>query len=80
MSFMRFLGLGLSNKVLDAKTIWKFKNILAETKAAEKLFCMFDEFFKKEGLVSHNGTIEDTSFVDASRQRNNRLYPSFEGH
>ena len=31
MSFMRFLGINLCEKVPDAKTIWKFKNDLAET-------------------------------------------------
>ena len=31
MSFMRFLGINLCDKVPDAKTIWKFKNDIAET-------------------------------------------------
>ena len=72
MSFMRFLGINLCDKVPDAKTIWKFKNDLAEAKSAEKLFCMFDEFLEKEGLISHKGTIVDATFVDAPRQRNSR--------
>ena len=72
MSFMRFLGINLCDKVPDAKTIWKFKNDLAESKAAEKLFCMYDEFLEKEGLISHKGTIVDATFVDAPRQRNSR--------
>ena len=29
MTFMRFLNLGLNDKVPDAKTIWKFRNDLA---------------------------------------------------
>lgn len=72
MSFMRFLGINLCDKVPDAKTIWKFKNDLAEAEAAEKLFCMFDAFLEKEGLISHKGTIVDATFVDAPRQRNSR--------
>ena len=67
MSFMRFLGINLCEKVPDAKTIWKFKNDLAETKTVNTLFCMFDEYLEKEGLISHKGTI-----VDAPRQRNSR--------
>ena len=67
MSFMRFLGINLCDKVPDAKTIWKFKNDLAETETVDKLFCMFDEHLEKEGLISHKGTI-----VDAPRQRNSR--------
>ena len=70
MSFMRFLGINLCDKVPDAKTIWKFKNDLAET--VDKLFCMFDEHLEKEGLISHKGTIVDATFIDAPRQRNSR--------
>ena len=67
MSFMRFLGINLCEKVPDAKTIWKFKNDLAETETVDKLFCMFDEHLENKGLISHKGTI-----VDAPRQRNSR--------
>ena len=72
MSFMRFLGINLCDKVPDAKTIWKFKNDLAETKTVNTLFCMFDEYLEKEGLISHKGTIVDATFVDEPRQRNSR--------
>ena len=48
MSFMRFLGINLCDKVPDAKTIWKFKNDLAETETVDKLFCTFDEHLEKE--------------------------------
>ena len=72
MSFMRFLGINLCEKVPDAKTIWKFKKDIAETETVDKLFCMFDEHLEKEGLISHKGTIVDATFVDAPRQRNSR--------
>ena len=72
MSFMRFLGINLCEKVPDAKTIWKFKNDLAETETVDKLFCMFDEHLENKGLISHKGTIVDATFVDAPRQRNSR--------
>ena len=38
MSFMRFLGLGLEDKVPDAKTIWLFKENLTKANAIEPLF------------------------------------------
>ena len=41
LSFMRFLGLGIKDKVPDAKTIWLFKERLIEGKASEKLFDRF---------------------------------------
>ena len=72
MSFMRFLGLELCNRVPDAKTIWKFKNDLAEAETMDKLFCLFDKQLEKEGLITHNGTIIDATFVEAPRQRNSR--------
>ena len=72
MSFMRFLGINPCDKVSDAKTIWEFKNDIAETETVDKLFCMFDEHLEKEGLISHKGTIVDATFVDAPRQRNSR--------
>lgn len=72
LSFMRFLGLGLNDKVLDAKTIWDFENTLANAEMGERLFCIFDEVLEGEGLITRNGTIIDATFVDAPKQRNSR--------
>ena len=47
-SFMRFLELELCDKVPDSKTIWKFKNDLAEMEIMEALFCLFDELEQKD--------------------------------
>lgn len=69
-SFMRFLGLELCDPIPDAKTIWKFKNDLAQTNAMEELFCLFDKMLESEGLITHKGTIIDATFVDVPRQRN----------
>lgn len=41
LSFMRFLGLGLNDKVLDAKTIWDFENTLANAEMGERLFMSY---------------------------------------
>ena len=38
VSFMRFLGLELKDKVPDAKTIWLFKEKLIEARVSKKLF------------------------------------------
>ena len=72
MSFMRFLGINLCDKVPDAKTIWKFKNEIKKKKTVNTLFCMFDEYLEKEGLISHKGTIVDATLVDERRQGNSR--------
>lgn len=72
LSFMRFLGLGLNDKVLDSRTIWDFENTLAQNDVMEKLFCMFDEKLESEGLITHKGTIVDATFVDVPKHRNSR--------
>lgn len=72
LSFMRFIGIGLNDKVLDSRTIWDFENTLAENQVIEELFCMFDEKLESEGLITHKGTIIDATFVDVPRQRNSR--------
>lgn len=72
ISFMRFLELGLGDKVPDAKTIWLFKNTLSEVKAIETLFAMFNRQLESKGIITHTGTIVDATFVDAPRQRNTR--------
>ena len=65
LSFMRFLGLGLEDRVLDSRTLWDFENTLAEAEVMEELFCMFDAMLESEGLITHKGTIIDATFVDA---------------
>lgn len=72
LSFMRFIGIGMNDKVLDSRTIWDFENTLAENKVIEELFSMFDEKLESEGLITHKGTIIDATFVDVPRQRNSR--------
>ncbi len=70
ISFMRFLGLTLSDKVPDAKTIWYFENSLKKTNHAdEKRFDRFLEFLEKQGVITHKGTIVDATFVDASKAK-----------
>jgi IS5 family transposase len=72
MSFMRFLGLGLDDKVPDAKTIWLFKDMLTKAGIMEQLFSQFNRMLEERGIVTHKGTIVDATFVDAPRQRNSR--------
>ncbi|GBQ36924.1 transposase [Acetobacter fabarum DSM 19596] len=41
-SFLRFLGLGLSDRVPDAKTVWLFRERLTQASAIDSLFNRFD--------------------------------------
>lgn len=70
ISFQRFLGLSLGEKVPDAKTIWLFRNTLTDADIMEKLFAQFNRMLEERGIITHKGTIVDATFVDAPRQRN----------
>jgi len=72
MSFMRFLGLSLGDKVPDAKTVWLFRDTLTGAKVIEELFRFFSRQLESQGIITHTGIIVDVTFVDAPRQRNTR--------
>jgi len=70
LSFMRFLGLGLGDKVPDAKTIWLFREHLVQAGAVENLFARFDRHLSKAGYLAMGGQIVDATVVAAPKQRN----------
>lgn len=72
LSFMRFLGLTLSDQVPDEKTIWLFRDTLTKKGVFEKLFEQFTDILAQKGLIVNAGTIVDASFVEVPRQRNSR--------
>jgi len=72
VSFMRFLGLSLGDRVPDAKTIWLFRDTLVKADVMEDLFKLFNLQLEQQGIISHKGTIVDATFVEAPRQRNTR--------
>jgi len=70
LSFMRFLGLGLGDRVPDAKTIWLFREHLTQANAVENLFARFDKHLTKAGYLAMGGQIVDATIVAAPKQRN----------
>ena len=70
LSFMRFLGLGLDDRVPDAKTIWLFREHLTQARAVESLFARFDKHLAKSGYLAMGGQIVDATIVAAPKQRN----------
>src|SRR3984893_6807856 len=70
LSFMRFLGLGLSDRVPDARTIWLFREKLTKAQAIDTLFERFDVALRAKGYIAMGGQIVDASLVAAWRQRN----------
>ena len=69
LSFMRFLGLALGDRVPDATTIWLFRERLAKADAIEGLFARFDAAVRAAGYIPMSGQIVDASLVAAPRQR-----------
>lgn len=70
LTFMRFLGLGIEDKVPDAKTIWLFRDILTKAGVIKLLFDRFNRQLEDAHLITKKGSIVDATFVDAPRQRN----------
>lgn len=72
LTFCRFLGLSLNDKVLDEKTVWDFRNKLIKKGFEKELFEKFTALLESHGLIAHQGKIIDASFVAAPRQRKSR--------
>ena len=70
LSFMRFLGLSLADRVPDARTIWLFREKLTKAGAIKTLFERFDAMLREAGYIAMSGQIVDASLIAAPRQRN----------
>jgi IS5 family transposase len=71
-SFKQFLGLKIGDRVPDEKTVWHFKEQLANKDLSQKLFNLFAEQLITQGIVAKEGSMIDASFVDVPRQRNSK--------
>jgi len=72
LSFMRFLGLGLEDRVPDAKTVWLYREGLVETGLVEELFRQFDGYLARQGYIARGGQILDASIVAVPKNHNTR--------
>ena len=72
LSFMRFLGLELEDRVPDAKTVWSFREQLKVLNLVDELFARFHEQLAGHGYVARSGQMVDATFVEVPRQRNKR--------
>ena len=72
LSFVRFLGLALEDKVPDAKTVWLYREQLSQAGVINALFDDFDVYLKTQGYQAMGGQIIDASIVAVPKQRNNR--------
>jgi IS5 family transposase len=72
LSFMRFLGLQLEDRVPDAKTVWLFREQLKNKGLVTALFARFHEQLAAQGYVAKSGQMIDATFIEVPRQRNTR--------
>ena len=71
-SFKQFLELKIGDRIPDQKTIWHFKEQLANKNISEKLFELFTTQLMAQGIIAKEGSMIDATFVDVPRQRNSK--------
>jgi len=72
LSFQRFLGLGLGDKVPDSKTIWLYKEELTKSGCYKEVFNLFNELLEKAGVITRKGSIVDATISQRPQQRYNK--------
>lgn len=72
LSFMRFLGLQMEDRVPDSKTVWLFRERLKQEGLVESLFDRFHQQLAEQGYQARAGQMIDATFVEVPRQRNTR--------
>jgi IS5 family transposase len=72
ISFMRFLGLGLGDRVPDAKTIWLYEDLLSKSETGKDLFDLFFAAIAEKGYITRKGSIVDASFIEAPKRKNTK--------
>ena len=71
LSFQKFVGLTLSDKVPDANTIWDFREAIGQ-ETLDQCFSDFWAYLKEQGIEAKAGKVVDATFVEVPRQRNTR--------
>jgi len=67
LSFMRFLGLGLADRVPDANSIWNFREAL--TRVTLDGVPAIEAQLRSAGFIAMGGQIVDATIVSAPKQR-----------
>jgi transposase, IS5 family len=66
LSFRRFVGLGLEEKVPDHTALNRFRNRLVAEGLLEKLFAELDRQLQKAGVIVRRGTMLDATLIEAA--------------
>ena len=68
LSWRRFVGLGLQDKVPDETTLVRFRQRLLEHGLQEKLLALVNRQLEKRGLILKTCTLVDATLVQAARR------------
>jgi len=71
-SFLQFLDLTESSSIPDAKTIWLFRDRLAQAGVGNQIFAQVQQPLQQHGYLARCGQIIDASLVQAPIQRSRR--------
>jgi IS5 family transposase len=63
LSFRRFLGVALSERLPDHSSLWRFREQLAASGLAEQAFAIITAQIERAGFVLKRGTLIDASLV-----------------
>jgi transposase, IS5 family len=66
LSFRRFLGVSLSERLPDHSSLWRFREQLAASGLADRAFAMIAAQIERAGFVLKRGTLIDASLVRAA--------------
>src|SRR5690348_15902223 len=66
LSFRRFAGIPLSERVPDHSSVWRFREELARRGLAEKLLAEVNRQLDARGLILRRGTLIDATILDAA--------------
>ena len=69
---MRFLGFDLDQRIPDAKTIWLFRETLAQAQVMETLFAHVETYLAQHGLQPRGGQFLEASLVPVPKQTHSR--------
>jgi transposase len=69
LSFQRFLGISLGDRVPDANTFWDFNEVITKKGIIDEVFEQLGQQLEKKGLIMNNGSIVDASIVDAPNSK-----------
>ena len=68
LSFMRFFGLCLNDRVPEAKTVWLYRDAKAQAGKVEALFSQVDGHLARQGYIAPGGQTLDAFFVPVAAQ------------